>query len=66
LQSDLDNLKSTLSYNVPADSDQDTYVQDMEKATKGRKKPGNSSAPPDDNPSNYNYNKVPPLNDGGG
>jgi arylsulfatase A-like enzyme len=66
LQSDLENLKSTLSYNVPADSDQDTYVEDMEKATRGRKAAPGKPGAPEPAPGNFNYDKVPPLNDNGG
>jgi arylsulfatase A-like enzyme len=66
LQSDLDNLKSTLSYNVPADSDQDTYVQDMEKATKGRRAPPRAPGAPETTPGTFNYDKVAPGSDNGG
>ena len=39
LQTELDQLKDTLSYIVPGDSDKDTYVEDAERAMKAPKAP---------------------------
>jgi arylsulfatase A-like enzyme len=75
LTAELDRLRSTLSYNVPGDSDADTYVADMEKKMKGSAPSGmGPSEPTEPGPatgpggSDFHYHTAHPSEptDGGG